>query len=101
MSITARMKNNAGSTDFLFNQADTDVSQRVGSEMRPDDSDLLDAYSRTVVGAVARVAPAVVHNGVAQRVKARNGEREGNGHGSGVGMTPARVFLAERHRGYE
>src|SRR2546423_13197903 len=97
MSITARMKNNAGSTDFLFNQADTDVSQRVGSEMRPDDSDLLDAYSRTVVGAVARVAPAVVNIGVAQRVKARNGEREVNGNGSGFVITPDGFILTNSH----
>jgi S1-C subfamily serine protease len=97
MSITARTKNAAGSIDFLFNQADTDVSQRVRSEMRPDDSDLLDAYSRTVVGAVARVAPAVVNIGVAQRVKARNGDREVSGNGSGFVITPDGFILTNSH----
>src|SRR2546423_14766083 len=101
MSITARMKNNAGSTDFLFNQADTDVSQRVGSEMRPDDSDLLDAYSRTVVGAVARVAPAVVNIGAAPRGGARDGGRGVNGNGSGVPGRPAGFILTKSPHVYE
>src|SRR5207249_11568712 len=39
-----------------------------------DDSALLDAYSRTVVSAVARVAPAVVNIDVKQRVKLRRSE---------------------------
>ena len=41
----------------------------VRGEMQSDDSHLLDEYSRTVVGAVARVAPAVVNIEVAQRVR--------------------------------
>ena len=97
MSITAPAKNNAGSIDFLFNETDTDASHRIGGEMRPDDSDLLDAYSRTVVGAVARVAPAVVNIGVAQRVKARNGEREVSGNGSGFVITPDGFILTNSH----
>src|SRR6266581_1712230 len=71
MSITAPPKNNAGSIDFLLNQTDTGTAQLVRGEMQPDDSDLLDAYSRTVVGAVARVAPAVVNIEVAQRAHVR------------------------------
>ena len=97
MSITAPAKNNAGSIDFLFNETDTDASHRIGGEMRPDDSDLLDAYSRTVVGAVARVAPAVVNIGIAQRVKARNGEREVSGNGSGFVITPDGFILTNSH----
>jgi S1-C subfamily serine protease len=97
MSITAPMKNDAGSVDFLFNQADTDVSQRGRSDMLPDGSDLLDAYSRTVVGAVARVAPAVVNIGVAQRVKVRSGEREVSGNGSGFVITPDGFILTNSH----
>src|SRR5256714_12107614 len=97
MSITARTKNNASSIDFLFNEADIDVSQRVPSEMRPDDSDLLDAYSRTVVSAVARVAPAVVNIEVAQRVQARRGEREVSGNGSGFVIAPDGFILTNSH----
>jgi len=91
------MKNDAGSVDFLFNQADTDVSQPGRSDMLSDGSDLLDAYSRTVVGAVARVAPAVVNIGVAQRVKVRSGEREVSGNGSGFVITPDGFILTNSH----
>src|SRR5437868_3425812 len=97
MSITAPMKNDAGSVDFLFNQANTDVSQPGRSDMLSDGSDLLDAYSRTVVGAVARVAPAVVNIGVAQRVKARSGEGEVSGNGSGFVITPDGFILTNSH----
>jgi S1-C subfamily serine protease len=97
MSITAPPKNNAGSIDFLFNQTDTGASHRVRGETQPDDSDLLDAYSHTVVGAVARVAPAVVNIDVAQRVKARRGERELSGNGSGFVITPDGFILTNSH----
>jgi S1-C subfamily serine protease len=97
MSITAPPKNNAGSIDFLLNQTDTGASQPVRGEMQPDDSHLLDAYSRTVVGAVARVAPAVVNIEVAQRVRARRGEREVSGNGSGFVITPDGFILTNSH----
>jgi S1-C subfamily serine protease len=97
MRITAPPKNNAGSIDFLLNQTDTDASQPVRDEMQPDDSHLLDAYSRTVVGAVARVAPAVVNIEVAQRVQARRGEREVSGNGSGFVITPDGFILTNSH----
>ena len=97
MSITAPPKNNAGSIDFLLNQTDTGTAQLVRGEMQPDDSDLLDAYSRTVVGAVARVAPAVVNIEVAQRVQARRGEREVSGNGSGFVIAPDGFILTNSH----
>src|SRR4029453_13376169 len=49
------------------------------------ESYLQDAYSRAVIGAVARVAPAVAHVGV-ERAKAPRGAREGAG--SGFLLTP-------------
>ena len=61
MSITVLTKNDAGRIDFLFHETDSGASQPVRGETEPDDSELLDAYSRTVVSAVARVAPAVVN----------------------------------------
>ena len=97
MSITAPSKNNADSTDFLLNQTDTGASQPVRGEMQPDDSHLLDVYSRTVVGAVARVAPAVVNIEVAQRVQAQRGEREVSGNGSGFVITPDGFILTNSH----
>ena len=97
MSITAPPENNAGSIDFLLNQTDIGASQPVRDEMQPDDSHLLDVYSRTVVGAVARVGPAVVNIEVAQRVQARRGEREVSGNGSGFVITPDGFILTNSH----
>ncbi len=97
MSITAPPKNNAGRIDFLFNETDSIASQLVRRETQPDDSELLDAYSRTVVSVVARVAPAVVNIDVKQRVSARRGERELNGNGSGFVITPDGFILTNSH----
>jgi S1-C subfamily serine protease len=97
MSITAAPKNNMGRIDFLFNETDSGASQPVRGELQPDDSDLLDAYSRTVVSAVARVAPAVVNIDVKQRVTAQSGERELSGNGSGVVITPDGFILTNSH----
>ena len=97
MSITAPPKNNAGRIDFLFNETDSGASQPVRGETQLDDSELLDAYSRTVVSAVARVAPAVVNIDVKQRVSARGGERELSGNGSGFVITPDGFILTNSH----
>ena len=97
MSITAPPKNNAGRIDFLFHETDSGASQPVRGETQPDDSELLDAYSRTVVSAVGRVAPAVVNIDVKQRVSARRGERELSGNGSGFVITPDGFILTNSH----
>jgi S1-C subfamily serine protease len=83
--------------DFLFNETNPVASQRVREEMQLDDSELLDAYSRTVVSAVARVAPAVVNINVKQRVSAQRRERELSGNGSGFVIAPDGFILTNSH----
>jgi S1-C subfamily serine protease len=97
MSITAPPKNNTGRIDFVFNATDSGASQPFRGEAQPDDSELLDAYSRSVVSAVARVAPAVVNIDVKQRISARRGERELSGNGSGFVIAPDGFILTNSH----
>src|SRR5215469_5772623 len=112
MSIMAPPKNKTGQIDFLFNDREgsprgTDQTPQRGvpasdgqplrGETQPDDSELLDAYSRTVVSAVALVAPAVVNIDVKQRVSAQRGEREVAGNGSGFVITPDGFILTNSH----
>src|SRR5512144_138673 len=97
MSITAPPKNNADRIDFLFHETDSDASQPVTGETQQDDSKLLDAYSRTVVSTVARVAPAVVNIDVKQRLASRRGDREVSGNGSGFVITPDGFILTNSH----
>jgi len=97
MKTTAPPKTGIGGIDFLFHETDPGTSQPVRGETQPDDSELLDAYSRTVVGAVARVAPAVVNIDVKQRVIAPRGEREASGNGSGFVITPDGFILTNSH----
>src|SRR2546428_10952109 len=62
-----------------------------------DDSALLDEYSRTVVAAVDRVAPAVVNIDIKQRVNGRRGPRELAGSGSGFIIAPDGFILTNSH----
>ena len=97
MSITAPPRNKTGQIDFLFNETDSGISQPLRGETPPDDSGLLDAYSRTVVGAVRRVAPAVVNINVKKRLSAQRVERELGGNGSGFVITPDGFILTNSH----
>src|SRR5881275_2643133 len=97
MSITAPPKNETGRIDFVFHESNSGVPQPGRSETQLDDYELLDAYSRTVVSAVARVAPTVVNINVKQRVSARGGEREISGNGSGFVIAPDGFILTNSH----
>jgi S1-C subfamily serine protease len=64
------------------------------SDVSADDS-LLDNYSRSVVSAVSRVAPAVVNIEIQQRAKGRPHEVAGSG--SGFMITPDGFILTNSH----
>src|SRR6266511_2508157 len=63
----------------------------------PGDYSLLDEYSRTVVSAVERVAPAVVNIDIKQQRNSRRGPREVDGSGSGFTITPDGFILTNSH----
>jgi S1-C subfamily serine protease len=64
---------------------------------QPDDSALLDAYSRAITGAVDRVSPAVVHLEILGRAGARRGQDTVAGSGSGFFVTPDGFLLTNSH----
>src|SRR2546429_6593257 len=60
------------------------------SQTPDQESVLLDAYSRAVVGAAEKVSPSVVKIDVTQRINTRRGDREAQSGGSGFIFTPDR-----------
>ena len=88
------MKDFVPTTELLLDEAQS----RHVSVTEPTRSDvaLLDDYSRTIVGAVERVAPAVVNIEVLQRHERTRG-REITGSGSGFIITPDGFILTNSH----
>jgi S1-C subfamily serine protease len=72
---------------------------RADGNPAPDDSALLDAYSRAVTGAVEKISPSVinieVHQAVRSRRRAEAQERQGGG--SGFIFTPDGLILTNSH----
>src|SRR5438045_3404321 len=102
MTIVSPTKENAVPTDFLLNEMDSGAPSATSNDVDTatagqDDSALLDAYSRTVVSAAARVAPAVVNIDVKQRVNVQRGTRELSGNGSGFIIAPDGFILTNSH----
>src|SRR5438132_14386644 len=103
MTIASLTKKNRVPMDLLLTEtvgsSDPSPTNRDfdTAEAGQDDSVLLDAYSRSVVSAVARVAPAVVNIDVKQRIKVRRGTRELSGNGSGFIITPDGFILTNSH----
>jgi S1-C subfamily serine protease len=98
----ASLKREEPLPDFLLNEADLDAAPPTSRDAPTaaadqDDSTLLDAYSRTVVSAVARVSPAVVNIGVKQRIDLQPGTGEVSGNGSGFIITPDGFILTNSH----
>jgi len=119
MTIVSLPKKSASSLEFLLNDAGSGAASQPSGETflredasrssenrreeaeaasaARDDSALLDEYSRTVVSAVARVAPAVVNIDIKQRINVPRGAREISGNGSGFIITPDGFILTNSH----
>lgn len=61
------------------------------------DEELLDAYSRAIVGAVERVGPAVIHLEILQARRGPRGQEAVRGSGSGFFFTPDGLALTNSH----
>jgi S1-C subfamily serine protease len=101
MTIASLTKENVVPMDFLLKEGESGASSPPSKDIEvtadQDDSVLFDEYSRTVVSAVARVAPTVVNIDVKQRMSLPRGTRELSGNGSGFIITPDGFILTNSH----
>ncbi len=76
----------------------TDPDAAASLRQDPADAELLDAYSRAVTTAVARVAPAVAHVRVERAARSGRGARSAReGAGSGFLITPDGYLVTNSH----
>ena len=85
------------SLELLLDEANAIEADASKSSARPVDSLLLDDYSRTVVAAVDRVAPAVINIEIKQQRNSRQGPHEVGGSGSGFVIAPDGFILTNSH----
>lgn len=100
--------------DFLLSDANSEASAQRSAEAdfrwnassreaatvptsAGNDAKLLDEYSRAVVSAVERVAPAVVNIDIKQQRNSQRGPHEVDGSGSGFTITPDGFILTNSH----
>lgn len=81
--------------ELLLSEQEITPRRNIGTLQ--SDERLLDEYSRTVVAAVERVAPAVVNIDIRQRVEARGHDREAGGSASGFIIAPDGFILTNSH----
>ena len=86
---------------FMAEVLSDDSSSQFGNALHENlvakDAVLLDEYSRTVVAASERVAPAVVNIDIKQQRRGRQGAREVGGSGSGFIIAPDGFILTNSH----
>jgi S1-C subfamily serine protease len=98
MAILTFPREKGAAMELLLNEENPRANSQPTSETSaPNDLALLDEYSRTVVSAVERVAPAVVNIDIKQHVNSRRGPREIGGSGSGFVITPDGFILTNSH----
>lgn len=83
--------------EIQHNGAQGNGQGKVSPTEGEEDRDLLDAYSRAVIGAADHISPAVVNIEVRHRREPFRGGRQGEGSGSGFVYAPDGFVLTNSH----